>query len=66
MIYLDNYFTSIPLFIELQAYNFGAISIIRLYNEFPYSLVKLKNRFTIKLKWNTLLVAVVNKVLYLA
>jgi hypothetical protein len=66
MIYLNNYFTSIPLFIELRAYNFGAIGTIRPHNEFPHSLAELKNRFTIKLKWNTLLAAVVNKVLYLA
>jgi hypothetical protein len=66
MIYLDNYFISIPLFIELQAYNFSTIGIIRLYIEFPKGLKELKARFLIKLKWNTLLIIVVQDILYLA
>jgi hypothetical protein len=41
-IYINNYFTPMPLFTELQAYNFGAISITRLYKEFPDELVKIK------------------------
>jgi len=59
IIYLDNYFTFVPLFAKLQACNFGAISIIRLYKEFLYNLLELKNRFTIKFKWNTLFAVVV-------
>jgi hypothetical protein len=65
-IYLDNYFTSIPLFAELRACNFGAVGTIRPYNEFPYGLAELKNRFATKLEWNTLLAAVVDEVLCLA
>ena len=65
-IYLDNYFTSIPLFTELRAYNFGAVGITRPYKEFPNTLVEIKTRFRIKLKWNTLLAAVVQDILYLA
>jgi hypothetical protein len=58
-IYMDNYFTSIPLFIELRACNFGAIGITRLYKEFPDELAKIKTQFAIKLEWNTLLAIVV-------
>jgi hypothetical protein len=31
-----------PLFIELQAYNFGAIKTTRLYKEFLDELIKIK------------------------
>ena len=57
-IYLDNYFISIPLFSELRAYNFGAVSTTRLYTGFPKGLAQLK-QFATKLEWNTLLEAVV-------
>ena len=66
MIYLDNYFTSIPLFTELQACNFGAVSTTRPHKEFPNTLVEIKTRFGTKLEWNTLLVAIVQDVLCLA
>jgi len=65
-IYLDNYFTSIPLFSELRACNFGVVGTIRPYKEFPKELTEIKNRFALKLEWNTLLVIVVQDVLYLA
>ena len=65
-IYLDNYFTSIPLFLELQACNFGAIGTTRPHKEFLNQLLEIKNRFATKLEWNTLLAAVVNDVLCLA
>jgi hypothetical protein len=39
-----------PLFIELQAYNFGVISITRPYKEFLDELVKLKTQYIIKLE----------------
>jgi hypothetical protein len=65
-IYLDNYFTSIPLFIELRACNFGAVGTTRPYKDFPSKLVELKTRFATKLEWNTLLAAVVKDVLCLA
>lgn len=65
-IYLDNYFISVPLFVELRACNFGAVSTTRPYKEFPQYLAELKNRFASKLEWNTLLAAVVQGILCLA
>lgn len=65
-IYLDNYFTSVPLFSELRACNFGAVGTTRPHKEFPSELVELKARFATKLEWNTLLAAVVGDVLCLA
>jgi hypothetical protein len=65
-IYLDNYFTSVPLFSELRACNFSVVGTTRLYKEFLKGLVELKTRFAIKLEWNTLLAVVVQDVLYLA
>jgi hypothetical protein len=56
---MDNYFTSVPLFIELRACNFGAVGITRPYKEFPDELVKIKTQYAIKLEWNTLLAIVV-------
>ena len=49
-IYLDNYFISIPLFLELQACNFGAVSTTRPHKEFPRPLVEIKNNFATKLE----------------
>jgi hypothetical protein len=49
-IYLDNYFTSIPLFSELRACNFGTVRTTRAYAEFPRGLIALKDRFRKKLK----------------
>ena len=49
-IYLDNYFTSIPLFSELRACNFGAVSTTRPYKQFLSALTELKTRFAIKLE----------------
>jgi hypothetical protein len=65
-IYLDNYFTSVPLFSELRACNFGAVGTTRPHKEFPGGLTDIKNRFSTKLEWNTLLAAVVQDVLCLA
>ena len=65
-VYIDNYFTSIPLFKELLACGFGAIGTTRPHKEFPNELKVLKKQFPTKLKWNTLLARVVNKVLCLA
>ena len=48
-IYKDNFFTSVPLFTELRACNFGAIRTTRQYKEFPQGLVEIKNRFSTKL-----------------
>jgi hypothetical protein len=49
MIYIDNYFISIPLFSELRACKFGTIGTTRLHKEFPMGLKELKTRFSIKL-----------------
>ena len=56
---MDNYFTSVPLFTELRACNFGVVGIIRPHKEFLDELVKIKIQYAIKLEWNTLLVTVV-------
>lgn len=65
-IYLDNYFTSIPLFAELRACKFGAVGTTRPHKEFPAILKELKERFATKLEWNTLLAVVVQDTLCLA
>ena len=36
-VYMDNYFTSVPLFSELRACKFGAVGITRPHKEFPIS-----------------------------
>lgn len=63
---MDNYFTSIPLFSELRACKFGAVGTTRPHKEFPKDLIEVKNRFSTKLAWNTLLAVVVQDILYLA
>src|SRR6266487_4830862 len=65
-IYMDNYFTSIPLFTELRACEFGAMGTTRPHKEFPAGLKELKERYSTKLKWNTLLARVVQDTLCLA
>ena len=65
-IYIDNYFILIPLFTELRSCKFGAVGITRPYKEFPAGLVELKNRFSTKLPWNTLVTTVVQDILCLA
>jgi hypothetical protein len=50
IIYLNNYFISIPLFLELRACNFGVVGTIRPYKEFLEGLAELKNQFFIKLE----------------
>jgi len=63
---MDNYFTSVPLFTELRACNFGAVGTTRPHKEFPDELVKLKTQYATKLEWNTLLATVVQDILCLA
>ena len=63
---MDNYFTSILLFSELQANKFGAVGTTRLHKDFTDELKELKERFANKLKWNTLLAKVVDNTLCLA
>jgi hypothetical protein len=41
---------SVFLFIELQAYGFGAIRTIRLYKKLPPRFKKVKTRYTTKLE----------------
>jgi hypothetical protein len=50
VIYIDNYFTSVPLFTELRAYNFGAIGITHPHKEFLDELIKIKTQYAIKLE----------------
>ena len=66
VIYMDNYFTSMPLFIELQACEFGAMGTTRPHKELPTSFKVLKTQFATKLEWNTLLAKVVDNTLCLA
>ena len=63
---MDNYFTSVPLFSELQANNFSTVGTIRPYKDFLAELKHLKDRFSTKLEWNTLLARVVDNTLCLA
>jgi hypothetical protein len=65
-IYMDNYFTSVPLFQELQACEFGAVGTTRPHKQFPKGLAQIKNRYSKKLEWNTLLAKVVDDTLCLA
>jgi hypothetical protein len=65
-IYMDNYFTSVPLFSELRASQFGATGTTRPHKELPSGFKELKDRFSTKLPWNTLLAKVVNNTLCLA
>ncbi len=58
-IYMDNYFISVPLFTELKACEFGIMGTTRPHKKFPKKLTELKNRFSKKLEWNTLLAKVV-------
>ena len=55
VIYMDNYFTSVPLFTELRACNFGAVGTTRPHKDFPEELTKIKASYATKLEWNTLL-----------
>jgi hypothetical protein len=63
---MDNYFTSVTLFAELQACQFGAIGTTRPHKEFPTGLKELKEKFSTKLEWNTLVAKVVDNILCLA
>jgi hypothetical protein len=64
-IYMDNYFTSVPLFQSLRACNYGAVGTTRPHSKFPEALAKLKKE-GFKLEWNTLLAQVVDDTLCLA
>jgi Transposase IS4 len=63
---MDNYFTSVPLFKELRNCEFGAVGTTRPHAEFPTGMKELKDRYSKKLEWNTLLAKVVQDTLCLA
>jgi hypothetical protein len=63
---MDNYFASMPLFEELRVCDFGAVRTTRPHSEFPAGMKELKDKFSKKLKWNTLLAKVVRNTLCLA
>jgi hypothetical protein len=65
-IYIDNYFTFVPLLTELQACQFGAMGTTRPHKELPAGFKVLKTQFTIKLEWNILFARVVDGTLCLA
>jgi hypothetical protein len=64
-IYMDNYFTSVPLFESLRRLEYGAVGTTRPHDQFPQELSKLKKE-NMKLEWNTLLAKVVDNTLCLA
>jgi hypothetical protein len=66
VIYIDNYFTLIPLFKELRDLDYGAVGTTRNYTSFPDGLITLKEKYATKLEWNTLLAKVVDRTLCLA
>jgi hypothetical protein len=63
---MDNYFTLVPLFKELRACEFGAVRTIQPHAEFPSGMKELKEHFSKKLDWNTLVAKVVQNTLCLA
>ena len=64
VIYMDNYFTSIPLFSMLRKENIGAVGIIRFLGiDFPALLIVLRKNWSTKLDWGTTIVDVVDGVL---
>ena len=48
-IYIDNYFTLVPLFLTLRDCDFGVVSTTRPYKEFLPEMKQLKDRFSTKL-----------------
>ncbi|RFU24234.1 hypothetical protein B7463_g12098, partial [Scytalidium lignicola] len=65
-IYMDNYFSSIPLFEELRKCQFGAVGTTRPHAQLPQVFKILKDKFKKELQWNTLLAKVVDNTLCLA
>jgi hypothetical protein len=49
-IYIDNYFTFVPLFEELRSCQFGAVRTTRLYSEFLFKIKEIKDQFSKKLE----------------
>ena len=66
VLYLDNYFTSVPLFSMLRAENIGAVGTTRPSGtEFPALLIALRQNFSNKLDWGTICAVEVDGVLCL-
>ena len=66
-IYMDNYFTSVPLFNSLRSNYFSAVGTTRPHDKFPPELAQLKkDNLASKLEWNTLFAKVVDNTLCFA
>ena len=64
VLFLDNYFTSIPLFSTLRAENIGAVGTTRPQGtEFPALLIALRQKWPTKLDWGTICAIEVDGVL---
>lgn len=64
VIYMDNYFTSIPLFSMLRKQNIGAAGTTRPSGiDFPALLIVLRKKWSTKLDWGTTVADVVDGVL---
>jgi Transposase IS4 len=64
VLYMDNYFTSIPLFSALRKENIGAVGTTRASGtDFPALLIVLRKNWPTKLRWGTTIAAIVNDVL---
>ena len=63
VIYLDNYFTSIPLFLILRKENIGATGTIRsLGIDFPALLIVLRKNWLTKLDWGITIAEIIDNV----
>ena len=66
VIYMDNYFTSIPLFLMFRKENIGAAGIIKASGiDFPALLTVLLKNWFIKLNWGTIIADIVDNVFYI-
>ena len=66
VIYMDNYFTSIPLFSILRKENIGAAGTTRSSGiDFPALLIILRKKWSTKLDWSTTYADEINDVLYI-
>ncbi len=66
VIYINNYFTSIPLFSILRKKNIGAAGTTRPSGiDFPALLIILRKKWSTKLDWSTTYADEINDVLYI-
>ena len=64
IIYMDNYFTSIPLFSILCKENISAAGITRPSSiDFPALLIVLHKNWSTKLDWGTTIIDIINSIL---